>query len=273
MSQLPGSIGLTGVKNARELGGIPAAGGKKVRHGLLLRTGALCDATEEDRRILAQDYRLAWVADFRTLKEANARPDPAFRGASFYHLLVLDENGGGMSRAARSVAEQGRSDFAALLVEMARAGTFSDKSYCELLFTAWGMEAYRAFLDLALKNDGEHALLFHCTAGKDRTGIGAALLLSALGADREAVMEDFLLTNQYLAHELALVEEYVRRSCPGEADALMPAIRATAGVDRRCLELMLEEIDQRFGSMDAFLSGPMGFNGRKLERLRAIYLE
>ena len=273
MSQLPGSIGLTGVKNARELGGIPAAGGKKVRHGLLLRTGALCDATEEDRRILAQDYRLAWVADFRTLKEANARPDPAFRGASFYHLLVLDENGGGMSGAARSVAEQGRCDFAALLVEMARAGTFSDKSYCELLFTAWGMEAYRAFLDLALKNDGEHALLFHCTAGKDRTGIGAALLLSALGADREAVMEDFLLTNQYLAHELALVEEYGRRSCPGEADALMPAIRATAGVDRRCLELMLEEIDQRFGSMDAFLSGPMGFNGRKLERLRAIYLE
>ena len=273
MSQLPGSIGLTGVKNARELGGIPAAGGKKVRHGLLLRTGALYDATEEDRRILAQDYRLAWVADFRTLKEVNARPDPAFRGASFYHLLVLDENGGGMSRAARSVAEQGRSDFAALLVEMARAGTFSDKSYCELLFTAWGMEAYRAFLDLALKNDGEHALLFHCTAGKDRTGIGAALLLSALGADREAVMEDFLLTNQYLAHELSLVEDYVRRSCPGGADALMPAIRATAGVDRRCLELMLEEIDQRFGSMDAFLSGPMGFNGRELERLRAIYLE
>ena len=102
---------------------------RALRSGLLLRTGALCDATEEDRRILAQDYRLAWVADFRTLKEANARPDPAFRGASFYHLLVLDENGGGMSRAARSVAEQGRSDFAALLVEMARAGTFSDKSY------------------------------------------------------------------------------------------------------------------------------------------------
>ena len=272
MSQLPGSIGLTGVKNARELGGIPAAGGKKVRHGLLLRTGALCDATEEDRRILAQDYRLAWVADFRALKEANTRPDPAFRGASFYHLLVLDENGGGMSRAARSVAEQGRSDFAALLVEMARAGTFSDKSYCELFFTAWGMEAYRAFLDLALKNDGEHALLFHCTAGKDRTGIGAALLLSALGADREAVMEDFLLTNQYLAHELDLVEEYVRRSCPGEADALMPAIRATAGVDRRCLELMLEEIDPRFGSLDALLSGPLGLNGRKLERPRGLHL-
>ena len=273
MSQLPGFIGLTGVKNARELGGIPAAGGKTVRKGLLLRTGALCDATEEDRRILAQDYRLAWVADFRTLKEANARPDPAFRGASFYHLLVLDENGGGMSQAARSVAEHGRKDFNAMLLSMARAGTFSNRSYCELFFTAWGLEAYRAFLDLALKNDGEHALLFHCTAGKDRTGIGAALLLSALGADREAVMEDFLLTNQYLAHELALVEEYVRRSCPGEADALMPAIRATAGVDRRCLELMLEEIDQRFGSMDAFLSGPMGFNGRMLGRLRAIYLE
>lgn len=273
MSQLPGSIGLTGVKNARELGGIPAAGGKKVRKGLLLRTGALCDATEEDRRILAQDYRLAWVADFRTLKEANARPDPAFRGASFYHLLVLDENGGGMSRAARSVAEHGRKDFNAMLLSMAKSGTFSDKSYCELFFTAWGLEAYRAFLDLALKNDGEHALLFHCTAGKDRTGIGAALLLSALGADREAIMEDFLLTNRYLAHEIAQVEEYVRQHCPHEAEALMPAVRATAGVDRQNLALLLEEIDQRFGTMDAFLAGPMGFNGRKLERLRAIYLE
>lgn len=273
MSHLPGSIGLTGVKNARELGGIPAAGGKKVRKGLLLRTGALCDATEEDRRILAQDYRLAWVADFRTLKEANARPDPAFRGASFYHLLVLDENGGGMSRAARSVAEHGRSDFNAMLLSMAKSGTFSNRSYCELFFTAWGLEAYRAFLDLALKNDGEHALLFHCTAGKDRTGIGAALLLSALGADREAIMEDFLLTNRYLAHEIAQVEEYVRQHCPHEAEALMPAVRATAGVDRQNLALLLEEIDQRFGTMDAFLAGPMGFNGRKLERLQSIYLE
>ena len=273
MSQLPGFIGLAGVKNARELGGIPAAGGKTVRKGLLLRTGALCGATEEDRRILAQDYRLAWVADFRTLKEANARPDPAFRGASFYHLLVLDENGGGMSQAARSVAEHGRKDFNAMLLSMARAGTFSDKSYCELFFTAWGLEAYRAFLDLALKNDGEHALLFHCTAGKDRTGIGAALLLSALGADREAIMEDLLLTNRYLAHEIAQVEEYVRQHCPHEAEALMPAVRATAGVDRQNLALLLEEIDQRFGTMDAFLAGPMGFNGRKLERLRAIYLE
>ena len=273
MSQLPGSIGLTGVKNARELGGIPAAGGKTVRKGLLLRTGALCDATEEDRRILAQDYRLAWVADFRTLKEANARPDPAFRGASFYHLLVLDENAGGMSQAARSVAEHGRKDFNAMLLSMARAGTFSNRSYCELFFTAWGLEAYRAFLDLTLKNDGEHALLFHCTAGKDRTGIGAALLLSALGADREAIMEDFLLTNRYLAHEIAQVEEYVRQHCPHEAEALMPAVRATAGVDRQNLALLLEEIDQRFGSMDALLAGPMGFNGRKLERLRAIYLE
>ena len=273
MSQLPGFIGLAGVKNARELGGIPAAGGKTVRKGLLLRTGALCGATEEDRRILAQDYRLAWVADFRTLKEANARPDPAFRGASFYHLLVLDENGGGMSQAARSVAEHGRKDFNAMLLSMARAGTFSNRSYCELFFTAWGLEAYRAFLDLALKNDGEHALLFHCTAGKDRTGIGAALLLSALGADREAIMEDFLLTNRYLAHEIAQVEEYVRQHCPHEAEALMPAVRATAGVDRQNLALLLEEIDQRFGTMDAFLAGPMGFNSRKLERLRAIYLE
>ena len=87
--------------------------------GLLLRTGALWEATEEDRRILAQDYHLAWVADFRTLKEAGARPDPAFRGTSFYHLLVLDENGGGMSQAARSVAEHDRSDFNALLLAMA----------------------------------------------------------------------------------------------------------------------------------------------------------
>ena len=273
MSQLPGSIGLTGVKNARELGGIPAAGGKQVRKGLLLRTGALWEATEEDRRILAQDYHLAWVADFRTLKEAGARPDPAFRGTSFYHLLVLDENGGGMSQAARSVAEHDRSDFNALLLAMARSGTFSNRSYCEMFFTAWGLEAYRAFLDLALKNDGEHALLFHCTAGKDRTGIAAALLLSALGADREAILEDFLLTNRYLAHELAQAEAYARQNCPGDAEALMPAIQATAGVDRQNLALLLEEIDQRFGSMDAFLTGPMGLNNRKLERLQGIYLE
>ncbi len=92
MSKLPRSIHLTGVTNARELGGIPAAGGRKVRNGLLLRTGALCDGTADDLRRLEQVYHLAWVADFRTLKEAMARPDPPSHGTSFYHLLVIDES-------------------------------------------------------------------------------------------------------------------------------------------------------------------------------------
>ena len=102
MSQLPRSIHLTGVTNARELGGIPAAGGRKVRNGLLLRTGALCDGTADDLRRLEQVYHLAWVADFRTLKEAMARPDPPSHGTSFYHLLVIDESRSDMGAATGS---------------------------------------------------------------------------------------------------------------------------------------------------------------------------
>lgn len=273
MSQLPRSIGLTGVTNARELGGIPAAGGRTVRQGLLLRTGALCDGTPEDLRRLEEVYRLTWVADFRTLREAMARPDPAFRGTSFYHLLVIDESRSDMGAATGAVASHGWSADAEAMVQMARRDVFGPDAYCDVLFTAWGLEAYRAFFDLALKNDGEHALLFHCSAGKDRTGIGGVLLLSALGAEREAALADYLLTNEYVAGDIARVEDYARTHYPLEAEALSPAIRSTVGVAPAAMERMLDEIDARYGSMDAFLAGPMGLNSRKLDRLRAIYLD
>lgn len=273
MSQLPRSIHLTGVTNARELGGIPAAGGRKVRNGLLLRTGALCDGTADDLRRLEQVYHLAWVADFRTLKEAMARPDPPSHGTSFYHLLVIDESRSDMGAATGSVASHGWSADSEAMVGMARRNVFGPEAYCELLFTAWGLESYRAFFDLALKNDGEHALLFHCSAGKDRTGIGGVLLLSALGAEREAAVADYVLTNEYVAHDIARVEEYARTHYPQEAEALLPAIRSTVGVAQVTMDRMLDEIDARYGSMDAFLAGPMGLNSRKLDQLRAIYLE
>ena len=181
---LPQSIRLAGVSNARELGGYAAPDNQHVRRGVLLRTAHLAAATEEDLRRLTEEFSLGCIVDFRTTAEWSNQPDRSVPGAAYYHLLVVDESDPGGS-IARDTAQFQRGDYHQVLLDLVASGRYNINIYVDMLLSPWGLEAYRAFFRLLLRNDGGRALLFHCTAGKDRTGIAAALLLSALGVGGE----------------------------------------------------------------------------------------
>lgn len=268
-NDLPRSLGLQGVKNARELGGIHTRDGKCVKPGMLLRTGALAGATAEDRRRLTEDFKLQWIADFRTMDESAAQPDPGLPGVTAYHLLVLDETRMDAS-LGRTIASFHKNDGGAAILEAIRAGSFRPAVYRDVLLSPWGLDAYRAFFQLLLKNDGEHSLLFHCTAGKDRTGIAAALLLTVLGADLETILEDYELTNRYLSSLLETSLEDARKK--GAEEEAVTCLKAFWGVDRAFLTDLFDAIRETYGSVEAFLAGPMALTEEKQERLRALYL-
>ena len=124
--------------------------------------------------------------------------------------------------------------------------------------------SYRTVIDQLMTKDG--AVLYHCTAGKDRTGTFSAMLLTMLGVPREVVMEDYLLTNQYVATP-ARVDALVARGSTRES-----AI-ATIGVDRAYLELMFKTIDAEFGSFDEYRRKALGLSDEDLARLKARLLE
>jgi len=100
-------------------------------------------------------------------------------------------------------------------------------------------------------------LVFHCTAGKDRTGYAAALLLSVLGVDRDTIQDDYLLTNRLY-----------RREPSAEGHGPAHVMNVLWQVQPAFLHAAFDEIDQRHGGMQRYLLGPAGLNGADLQALR-----
>jgi protein-tyrosine phosphatase len=106
--------------------------------------------------------------------------------------------------------------------------------------------------------------LFHCTAGKDRTGIAAALLLSVLGVADDVVLDDYELTNRYRAARR--IEEL--RPALADAGVDVEDVRSFLSAPRLAMETALSHLRRRYGSVEAYLLGPAGVDGEALTRLR-----
>lgn len=237
-----------GAKNFRDLGGYPSFDGRRTRWRLVYRSGNLHELTRADLERFSR-LGIKAVFDLRGSAERSLAPDPV----PSVHLPVLDEQ----------AAEEG----AGLL--FARTSEEAEEAVFRLY---WGMLERRASvfgqLLAALADPGNLPAVVHCTAGKDRTGIAAALLLSALGVGREAVLSDYRLTG---------------RVADGDAGSLRAAL-AAAGIAPEAATALLEappgpmaraldELDRRFGGAQGYLLGPGGLSAATLGRLRQLLTE
>jgi protein-tyrosine phosphatase len=127
---------------------------------------------------------------------------------------------------------------------------------------------YRRVFD-ALESCGDAGFLLHCSAGKDRTGLGAAAIQLALGVPRELVVEDYLLTNEAMDFERFIVP----RLKPHYGDVDVEAAMALSGVRAEYIHAALDEIDSAFGSIDAYLRDGLGIDERRRAALRERYME
>lgn len=269
-NMFPQSIGMNGIVNARELGGYTGVGGRKVKRGVLLRTGALLGLTEADRNHLLEQYHLTDIVDFRTSFECAAAPDPEMVGAVYHPIRILDEQGS--QTAGMAAAATGDGFPLDKLVEYIKSGkVHPEDMYVDIVLSTVSMEGYRQFFDCLLEHQ-EGAVLWHCSAGKDRTGLGAAFLLAILGADRQTIMDDYSLTNVYFQHILKKME--IQLADFGLTEAEMEDMRAVAGgVNPAYLEKALDVIEERYGSLDVYLEKELGITEEKRLKLQEMYLE
>lgn len=258
-----------GIVNARDLGGL-RVGGKTVRSGLLLRTGHLHDATDADVARLRDEYHLRRIFDFRTMDEAAAQPDRPVPGSGYQLLPTLDIEA--ERQSGEAVPAETWLDLPSHIVRLAFSKVFQQKArelYPSLVMSDFSQLQYAAFLNTILDTpDG--AVLWHCSQGKDRTGIGAAVILGALGADRETIVADFDLSNESYATAISLLSRKVQ-DMGGNEEALK-FIGAMVGVSRENFERALDLIDAQYGSLSAYLVGPLGFGPADQQRLREKYL-
>lgn len=247
MSALAGTrcVPFEGAHNFRDLGGYPSRLGGEVRWGLVYRAGRLDDMTAIDVDELRR-LGIRTVFDLRRDEERERAPDPV----ESVHVCLLSR-----------VAEHRPLPRGGALVEHDHGVQFMRELYSGLLVHA-GPELGRVLAGLAAPD--ALPAVFHCTAGKDRTGVVAALLLTWLGVDRETVLDDFELTSQFVHQEHH--EEMFRRMLdrgmgPEAAAGMLIASRASmAG--------MLHELDAVYGGIESYLRGPARLDVTVLTTLR-----
>lgn len=261
---------LEGAPNFRDLGGLPAADGRHIKYGRLLRCGHLAYITQADGDKLLNDYHLKAVVDMRTENEISRRPDTVLEGVEYLRCPIFEKKAEGVTRET-AVPD----DPVGSALRMAHNVEGNDPhqrmiGLYGVFLEEEGLRHYAEFFDLLLSRE-EGATLWHCTMGKDRCGTGAVLLETALGVPAELVLADYLYTNDRLN---PVTEETIRQArLVEDNDELMNIIRIMDAVHPDYLQALHDKAEAICGSMELLIREKLGMTDEKLTRLRDLYLE
>lgn len=270
-------IPLKGLCNTRDLGGYRTADGRRIKPRRLIRSGALLDGTEEDLQILLSQYELKTVVDFRTGEERRQKPDPILPGVIYVENPILEEEAMGITRENESTSD-GNAVVKKVIDTIRTNGSspleYMKNMYINLIKDSFSRAQYRKFFEVLLAQEAG-AVLWHCTAGKDRAGVGTILLLSALSVSREQILADYLKVNEFAKKEIDLLMEFLTTG--GESAVAVQeqadAVRLLFTVDEAYASSVFEVMEQECGSVENFLEQEMGLTAEKRARLKRLYLE
>lgn len=260
------------IDNARQLGGIPA-GNRHVKQNRLFRSSNLSKATEHDLHRLRDDYNVHQVIDFRSDFEYMRKPDKLLDGMQSTLIPVLDESMHGDAFNKNQVVPATGIDFMEFLFGIARhpiAKTLKDKLYNYFVESDYAHRQYRKFFETVLALKGA-PVLWHCTSGKDRCGFGAVLMLAALGADDDAVLDDYAESEKSYHKQLEAMSQKGRES--GMTDEQLDILHFLVSVKREYMETPVKRINQEYGSLLDFIKHKLGVSQTELDTLREYYLE
>jgi protein-tyrosine phosphatase len=251
---------LQGGRNFRDLGGYRAADGRQVRWGRIYRSGVMSGLTSADMAYLS-DLGIEAICDLRSPQERASQPNP-FLSAEAPAVVATDYAMPSMAGFARATTRsEAIAAFAASYVE-----------FTEVLIPQ--------YTDMFARLVRREKLAFNCSAGKDRTGVGAALILSVLGVPREAVVADYALTQVFTPPALYMKMASSHAAMPGitaeqaQAFARMPreVLEVMMGSDPEVMRQALAEIDRRHGGPVELAKSRYGLTDAKVAYLRSSYL-
>ena len=270
------SLNLPSIPNARQIGGYVTEDGRTVRQNVLLRTGWLTEATDEDLAALKDVYHVTTIVDFRGEMELTRTPDREVAGAEYVNISMEDKDKEASSMANLAQMAQMEMQYAdqpgRAMIEMIRLGWRAPDPdmYITSITSEATVPAYRAFFDLLLAQDENSVVLYHCKGGKDRTGIATMYILTILGVDKETILEDFDLTNIFLADEINAEVEKSRPYAENEEE--LEAVAVNNGVSREFLERAFDYAEEEYGSMLELIKQRYSVTDEEIETLRNLYL-
>jgi protein-tyrosine phosphatase len=242
-------VHMQGALNFRDAGGYKTKEGKHVITGRVFRSAAISKLTDADMQVMAGKH-IRTVVDFRGVKESAAAPDKLLPATDY----LLCPAGSDSLPDAKQMA---------MLVKQ---GGFLEKFYGDASLPYYGAR-YKPFFQKLLALPDTTALLYHCTGGRDRTGMATALLLYALNVPQQTIEADFVASNVYLAP----MHEKMYKSMSQSMQLDTAAVRKEMELRPELLHIFFSAITRKYGTIEKFMELELGLGKKELAELRKKY--
>ncbi|MFM6951095.1 MAG: tyrosine-protein phosphatase [Novosphingobium sp.] len=252
-------VPLEAVHNFRDYGGYDTSAGARVKQGLLWRSAQHGDASDDDLAAINQ-LGLAHVVDLRGPSEREMKPCRRHDDFAAQVWTYPEETAG---LALHTEAANG-------VISAAEARAAMIRLYEGIAFRDNLVPMLKLYFELLRRAEGPS--LVHCVAGKDRTGWAVAMAQQALGVPRDAIIADYMLTNEASRLEERIAAEAFR-DLPRYATMDAETVRALWGVQEDYITTALQAAEDRYGDLDSYLEQVLGIDAAAREQLRAHYLE
>lgn len=248
------------ITNFRDIGGIKNKEGKQIKKEIFLRSGELSNLTSDDQKRLEENYHLGKIIDLRSEAEVEERPDKSVPKTEYIHIDILED-----------IQDEGASisDFVKI-GSPEKSASYMEKLYKDIALNKTAQKGYNKFFEEILALPQEESILFHCFAGKDRTGIAALLILETLDVPREAIYTDYLLTNNLRKKENAMILEQAKTAQLEEAN--LEALHVALNVDRRYLDNFYSTVEKQYGDISTYLKQAIGVDKTTKETLNQRFI-
>jgi len=246
-------VKMEGAYNFRDTGGYKTADGKEVTLGKVFRSDAIDKLSDKDLKTF-KDKKIVTVVDFRGIEEAKKAPDRLPQNTSY----VLCPAGSNNLPTAQDMAK-----------------FLKDKNFLFDMYGEGGLpyfgERYRSLFVQLLTLKPDEALLFHCTGGRDRTGMASALFLNILGVPQDVIENDYVASNYYLAKNPTMTGMYSGLS---KMSGLTEAeIKQQMELKPELIRNFFAAINKKYGSVENFFQVEMGIGPREIAVLKQKYLK
>ena len=249
-------IPMQGILNFRDMGGYETNTGKKVRHRLFYRSAGLAKMTEQDQQML-KELGIKTIFDYRDDNEADNHPTPQLAGVQ---NIRIPAKGAAVFKMPSAKSPQ---EMTGAFFKQVDKNVFK-QFYANMPFEN---ESFRALFNV-VKDENNLGLLHHCAAGKDRTGVGGALILLALDVPKEMIIEDYLMTNELLT---PMVKQFEAMLATKLQESEMQGFYDIMGANEEYLLAMFNEIDTRYDSLSDFYRVELNLAEEELQQLRLKY--
>lgn len=246
--------------NFRDLGGYRTSDNRQLKWGRIYRSDKLSSLSEEDQNFILR-LGISQISDFRSDEERQDAPHklPSNAGITINELPIPLE-AAQIERVAARLQEENvtADDMGHFLVEANREMV---ERYTPV---------YKQWLQ-SLLSEESYPQVFHCTAGKDRTGFGAALLLSILGVPHDVIVQDYLATNTYTAARVDHIVQYVNEKTMHQVN--QDVVRVLFTVQKHYLAEAFKAIEEEYGDIDNYIETALGFTQAERATLQTLLLE